>query len=350
LGSVDAYNLVHQWSSAAPLSSAVVPSVDQNPVFQQSPDANGNSWSFKITLNEEAGIGTTLTDFTIDGTSYAAQIPDLFGGAAIPAGGSITAAYGFPSLAVPKIVALGFAGMDASGQQWTTQLSVSFNGPENLAISSLANAASGQPVFAPGMILSINGTQLGTFAQSAAAIPLPQFLAGFEATINGVPTPLSYVSPNQVNLQIPYEIQPGPATLEIGNPYQNMATTFQVSAAAPGIFTLADGSLSPANSGSVGQTVTLFITGEGQVRPSLASGGTPAARTPLNQLPKPRLPVTVTVGGAPATIQFIGIVSGMVGITKIDFTIPDGVPPGDQAVVVTVGSAASQPAKFTVSQ
>src|SRR5205085_9317067 len=84
LGSVDAFNLVHQWSSTPPLNSGVVPSVDQIPVFQTQPDANGNSWSFKIMLNEEGGIGTMLTDFTIDGTSYASQITTLFGGAAIP--------------------------------------------------------------------------------------------------------------------------------------------------------------------------------------------------------------------------------------------------------------------------
>ncbi len=31
LGSVDVYNLIHQWSSQPPLTSAVVPSIDQTP-------------------------------------------------------------------------------------------------------------------------------------------------------------------------------------------------------------------------------------------------------------------------------------------------------------------------------
>ena len=350
LGSVDAYNLVHQWTSKPPLSSAVVPSVDQIPVFQQQPDASGNSWSFKITLNEEAGIGTTLTDFTVDGASYASQIPVLFGGAAIPANGSISAQYGFPSLDVPRTMILGFTGIDASGAQWTTQLPVQFNGPENVTVSGVSNAASGQQAYAPGMVLSIYGTQLATLSQSAATIPLPPFLAGFEALINGVPAPLYYVSPGQVNVQIPYETRTGQATLIAGTPYQNVTYTFQVSAAAPGIFTQADGSISPSGSGTRGQIVTMYITGEGQVRPSLATGATPSSRTPLAQLPKPQLPVAVTVGGVPATIQFMGIVNGLVGETQINFTIPNNVPVGVQPVVVTVGSASSPPANITVTQ
>jgi uncharacterized protein (TIGR03437 family) len=349
LGSVDAYNLVHQWSSTPPLNSAVVPSVDQVSVFQQQPDAKGNSWSFKITLNEEAGIGTTLTDFTIDGVSYAAQIPSLFGGTAIPPDGSISAPYGFASLAVPKTVILGFSGIDASGAQWTTQLPVQFNGPENVSVSGVSNAASGQQVYAPGMVLSIYGTQLSTLTQSAATIPLPPYLAGFEATINGVPAPLYSVSPGQVNVQIPYETQTGQATLMVGTPYQNATYTFQVAAAAPGIFTSSDGSIT-SGSGQRGQTVTMFITGEGQVRPSVPTGGTPSSKTPLAQLPKPRLAVTVTVGGVQADMPFIGIVNGMVGITQVNFTIPNSVPIGVQQVVVTVGTAASPPANITVTQ
>jgi uncharacterized protein (TIGR03437 family) len=344
LGSVDAYNLVHQWSSQRPTNSAVVPSIDHITVFQQQPDSSGNSWTFKITLNEEAGVGTTLTDFTIDGTSYASQIASLFSGGAIPPNGSISATYGFASLAVPKTVVLGFTGMDASGTQWTTQLPVQFSGPENVSVSGLSNAASGQPVYAPGMVLSIYGTQLATLSQSAATIPLPPYLAGFEATINGVIAPLYYVSPGQVNVQIPYETQPGQATLVAGTPYQNVTYKFQVAAAAPGIFTL------PSGSGKPGDTLTLLMTGEGQVRPSLATGRTPSSRTPLTQLPKPQLPVTLTVAGIPATIQFIGIVSGMVGVTQVNFTIPDAAPTGVQQVVVTVGSAASPPANITVTQ
>ena len=344
-GSVDAFSLVHQWSTHPVLTSSVVPSLDQNPIFQQ-----GSKWPFQLTLTEEAGIPTTLTGMTIDGASYSAQILGLFGKAAIPAGGSITASLSL-SLAAPKTVVLVFTGVDASGLTWTTQLSVPFSGPQvRIAIGGISNAATGQQVYAPGMILSVYGLQMGSFAQSALAIPLPLYMAGFEAWVNGVATPLYYVSPNQVNLQIPYETQPGRAVLEIDNPYENITYSFTVSPAGPGIFTLPDGSINPFPKGARGQTITLFITGEGQVSPALATGTTPSPRTDVTQLPKPRLPVTVTVGAVQANIAFIGIPSGLVGVTQINYTVPDTAPLGVQQVVVTVGSASSPPATLTVTQ
>ncbi len=241
-GSVDAYNLIHQWSSAIPKTSAIVASLDRNPVFQQQPDANGNSWVFTLTLNEEAGIAATLTAMSINGVDYSSQIASLFGGASIPAAGSIAAHIGLANIVVPSNVAFSFSGVDASGAPWSQQLSVPFQGFQTqISIAGVSNAATGQQAYAPGMILSIYGAALGTFVESAYTVPLPKYLAGFEAVINGVPAPIYYVSPNQVNVQIPYETQPGPATLEIGNPYTNITYNFQVSAAAPGIFTFSDG-------------------------------------------------------------------------------------------------------------
>ena len=198
------------------------------------------------------------------------------------------------------------------------------------------------------MILSVFGTQLGNFAQSFGTVPLPQYLAGFEAEVNGVPAPLYYVSPTQVNLQIPYETQPGPATLTVGNPYVNVNYRFQIAATAPGIFTSPDGALVPFPTASQNQTITLYVTGDGLVSPSLATGSAPAAGTPTSRLPKPRVAVTVTVGGVPATTTFVGIPTGYVGVTQINFTVPSGVPAGVQPVVVTVGNASSAPAKLTI--
>jgi uncharacterized protein (TIGR03437 family) len=349
LGSVNAFNLVHQWSANPPLNSAVVPSIDQNPVFQQKPDAAGNPWHFTLTLTEEAGVATTLTDFTIDGVSYKSQITSLFSSASIPAGGAISATVGLASVAVPKTVTFGFAGVDGGGAAWSQQFAIPFQGPQvHLTVAGISNAASGQQVFAPGMILSVYGTAMGNFAQAAAAVPLPDYLAGFEAYVNNVPAPLYYVSPNQVNIQIPYETQPGRATLTVGNPFENIDYSFRVAAAGPGIFTFADGSVTPFSSGARGQDTTVYITGDGQVTPSLSTGDTPSASTPLSRLPQPRLPVTVTVGGVVATVRFIGIPSGLVGVTQINFTIPATVAPGVQPVVVTVGTAASAPANLTV--
>jgi len=241
-----------------------------------------------------------------------------------------------------------YSGIDASARQWNGQMSIAFEGFQTqLQIGGISNAATGQQSYAPGMILSIYGAALGTFAQSTATIPLPQYLAGFEASINGITAPLYYVSPNQVNVQIPYATNPGRATLVVGNPYANLTYKFEVSAAAPGIFTFQNGSINPFSSAAHGQAVTLFITGEGQVTPSLATGATPSAHA---QSPKPVLPYSVTVGGVAAAIDFIGIPSGLVGVTQINYTVPSGVATGVQPVVVTVGGAASPAASLNVTQ
>jgi uncharacterized protein (TIGR03437 family) len=60
------------------------------------------------------------------------------------------------------------------------------------------------------------------------------------------------------------------------------------------------------------------------------------------------LPVTMTVGGQPASISFIGIPSGLVGVTQINYVVPANAPVGVQPVVVTVGGVASPAAKLNV--
>ena len=157
-----------------------------------------------------------------------------------------------------------------------------------------------------------------------------------------------YVSPNQVNLQIPYEVSPGSADLNLGNPWQSTDYYFTVSAAGPGIFTFSDGSVNPSRTGSPGQEVALYITGEGLITPTLPDGVSPSPGTPLASLPKPRQSLSVTVGGIAAPVVFKGITSGLVGVTQINFTIPTNVPAGVQPVVVTVGTAASPPAYITI--
>ena len=203
-------------------------------------------------------------------------------------------------------------------------------------IAGLTNAASFQQSYAPGMLLSVFGTQLAPSAQAAATLPLPQNMAGVSASINGVPAPLYYVSPNQLNIQIPYETGAGTAVLGVNNNGQVASYEFTVTPAAPGIFNL-------PISGRSGDAVTLFITGEGLVSPALATGASPFSGTPLGLLPQPGLPLTVSVGGVAATTTFVGIPPGLAGVTQINFVIPAGVATGQQPVAVTVGGVPSPP-------
>ncbi len=359
-GSLDVNNFVHQWTSAAPTSSAVVLSVSQSAgtgiygngeiVFEEP----ANSWNFTLTLTNESTVSTTLTGLTINGTNYSAQIASLFGGASIPANQSIAAQIALSGVNAPASVPFTISGVDAGERAWSQQLSVPFQGLEpQLAVGGISNAASGQQLFAPGEIISVYGTAMGDFAQSAGALPLTMYLAGFEAWVNPAnnasdqyPAYLYYVSPNQVNLQIPYEIPAGAATLTVGNPYVNVTYNFQVGLAAPGIFVTPDGFANPSSSGSPGQTLTLYVTGVGAVRPAIADGAAPA-----NNNSAPAQQLGLTVGGVPVgTITYAGIPTWSVSVLQINFVVPATVAAGKQPVVVTVGGVASPPAYINITR
>ncbi len=109
--------------------------------------------------------------------------------------------------------------------------------------STSVSAANYQKGFlARGSIASAFGASLSLATQSAPGIPLPTNLAGTNVTIKDSLgrqrlAPLFYVSPNQVNFQIPEDTATGTATMitnSLGNPTQ---TEFlQITRTAPGLF------------------------------------------------------------------------------------------------------------------
>jgi uncharacterized protein (TIGR03437 family) len=121
--------------------------------------------------------------------------------------------------------------------------------------------------------------------------------------------------------------------------------------AAPGIYNFfIDNNTGTPASGRAGDVMTMFASGVGDMTPSLATGVGPSSLTPIRNLPKPRLPVTVTVGGEPADVAFAGNASGLVGAIQINFTVPADLPPGPQPVVLSIGSAASDPVNLMLTQ
>ena len=217
------------------------------------------------------------------------------------------------------------------------------------AIAAFTNAASYQQAFAPGGILTIWGTQLAPSTQLAGSIPLPISMLGVEVLINGIAAPLYYVSPSLVNVQIPYDAAAGSATLAINNNGQISTRTFTIAAAGPGIFTDATGTVVPFPSAARGAQIAIYITGAGAVSPVVSTGAAPSATTALANLPRPSQSVAVTVGGAVANLDFIGIPPGLVGVTQINFTIPNGVNPGAQPVIVKIGGVLSAAATLNVT-
>jgi uncharacterized protein (TIGR03437 family) len=221
--------------------------------------------------------------------------------------------------------------------------------PSGAVIQAIGNSANPQSATAsPGMLLSIFGSQLAPSTNQAAGTPAPFSLAGVSARVNGLDAPVLYVSPTQVNIQVPYEAGAGPGVLGLHNNGQVAGIPLTIAPAAPAIFADASNNLYPQSTVAAGATAMLYYTGDGDLNSGILTGFVSSAATPPVSLIKSRLPVSVTVAGIPAFVQFYGLAPGYVGMGEVSFTVPASLKPGMQPVVITVGGVASKPVNLMV--
>jgi uncharacterized protein (TIGR03437 family) len=204
------------------------------------------------------------------------------------------------------------------------------------------------------MVLSLfdPGVNLAAGTEAAGVLPLPLTMQGTSVKMNGIAAPLYYVSPTQLNVQVPYEVPPGPATLTVSNAGGQIANqSVYVNAVAPGIFLASDRRhIAPSAAATAGGYVTLYLTGQGPVTPAVATGAAPPNQAPVSGLPDPYARVQVLVNGVPAQIAFAGIPYYLVGVAQINFIVPPETPAGDQPVVVTLAGVPSNTGYITVGQ
>ncbi len=219
------------------------------------------------------------------------------------------------------------------------------------SIVGVANPATHAPTASPGQLLEIYGSGIANTVRSLPLTgnALPQTADGVSATVNGYPANLLYISLNQVNIQIPYEIGAGPAVVGINNNGLIAGFPIQVVPASPGIFNDGAGNVFPAVTVAPGGEAVLFFTGAGEVSPQIFSGFAPNPSDSISDLPVPLLPVSITVGGTPAFVEFVGVPVGLVGVAQLNFTVPASVTVGAQPVVVTVNGVASPPVMIQVA-
>jgi uncharacterized protein (TIGR03437 family) len=197
-------------------------------------------------------------------------------------------------------------------------------------LSAVVNAASFQPgPVAPGSLISIFGLNLAQTTASSLSAQLSSTLGGVTLFVNGVPAPLQFVSPGQINAQVPFEVTGGLATAELRLPAMPPAAIqFQIAPVAPGIFANganqaaarnADGTLNTQdNPAAAGSLITVYLTGQGAVQPP-AAGGAPS---PIDSAAQAAYNVTVTVGGQPATVMFSGLSPGSAGLFQVSLRLP----------------------------
>jgi uncharacterized protein (TIGR03437 family) len=228
--------------------------------------------------------------------------------------------------------------------------------PPAPAPSPVVNGASFLPDrVAPGSIASVFGAGFADRVVQASTVPLPRTVASVAVTLNALPAPIFFVSPGQINFQVPYEAEPGSSRLVItvGNDHQPVIT-FPIRPAAPGIFVQpgtshaiaqnqdfsVNSSQRPAAPGSI---VIVYMTGQGALRTPVATGA-PASGTTLATA---ALPATATIGGVASEIQFLGMTPALIGVLQANLKVPE-VDAGERPVVVTIGGTESNAAMLSV--
>lgn len=200
-------------------------------------------------------------------------------------------------------------------------------------IDSIVNAADLRQPVAPGGLITLFGNNLSAINAATKEMPLPTALGETCLTANGVPMPMLFVSPGQINAQLPFQVD-GNATLILRTP-GGVSDNFNltISPVAPSIFH--SGTAGPisnlptiyrSNSSLVtisnpihrGETITIYLTGLGKTWPSVETGMPAPADPPAASLVAP----TVTLGGVSLDVKFAGLAPGQVGVYRIDAGVP----------------------------
>jgi len=206
-------------------------------------------------------------------------------------------------------------------------------------ISTVVSAADAKSAAAPGGLISIFGTQLSPTNLATTEIPLPTALGNSCITINGQPLPIIFVSPSQINAQMPFKAM-GNVTLIVHTP-GGVSDNFNMTVLpnAPAVFL--SGQAGPAtnlptvvkpngllvtdsNPLHRGDTVVIYLTGLGQTSP-LVPDGMPAPGDPLAMA---LTPPTVDLAGVTLPLIYAGLAPGQVGVYQINATVPINAPEG----------------------
>ena len=229
---------------------------------------------------------------------------------------------------------------------------------------NVVNGASFEPKLAPGAITTIQGRFLANCEESAAP-PLPDTLCDSRVTFNGRPGRYLYASPDQLNVVLPSETQPGEdlqVVVERAG-IQSDAVTIPgaaVQAVAPAIYAYAlddgvaraiiqnpDRTLNgPAGIAPgmrplrIGETGVAYANALGPTEPPVADGD-PA---PGDRLAMTKTPVEVFVNGVTQPVIFAGLAPTMSAVFQVNFRLDPSTPireAGENVVWLSVGGIES---------
>jgi uncharacterized protein (TIGR03437 family) len=226
-------------------------------------------------------------------------------------------------------------------------------------ITHIGNAADGQPRLAPGSLVSLFGSDLSPVSAANPEMPISNALSESCLTVNGFPAPVFFVSPSQINAQIPYFVE-GLVSLVLRTP-GGVSDTFRVTLrpAAPGVFQIPvpqtpltapavynarnGGLATGSNPVKRGDRIAIFVTGLGRTSPPVEAGVPAPVDPPAESVLRPE----VRLGGHSLPIRFSGLTPGGVGVYQIQAEVLRSVPTG-MAIpleIIAGGSEVSVPVR-----
>ncbi|MEP7342652.1 MAG: FG-GAP-like repeat-containing protein [Acidobacteriota bacterium] len=209
------------------------------------------------------------------------------------------------------------------------------------------------------------GANITSETKMATTLPLPTTLGGASVKVrdnDGVESlaPLFFVSPGQINFQIPPDTAAGTALLTIVEPGGRLATNvIEIQPTAPGIFSAnATGKGHAAavalriksNGAQVYEPVVRYDAGQNKVVGVPIDLGIASDQvyllvfgTGLRFRSAPSA-VNAKVGGADAEVSYAGAQGGFVGLDQVNLRLPNGLAgKGDVEVVITADGKAANP-------
>jgi uncharacterized protein (TIGR03437 family) len=231
----------------------------------------------------------------------------------------------------------------------------------------VVNAASYQGTVAPGSYVSIFGSNMvetdllsNASGDGASWVPLPLVIdavnVSFDVPSAGISVPgnLIFVSPGQINVQVPWELQ-GQSSAQVkvtldeeyGYPLFGSVVTVPLANYAPAFF-VGNGTIAAQDAITGAQILTSNPAHPGEILALYANGLGPVTNQPASGAPAPGGPnlaktttqAVVTIGGQQVTPSFSGLAPGFPGLYQINATVPAGLT-GNQQVTVSIGGQTS---------
>ncbi len=239
-----------------------------------------------------------------------------------------------------------------------------------LSTDGVRDAASGEASegFAAGQYISLFGANLAgnlkVFQGNELALALARASVSFDNEAQGVSVPgrLHFVSPGQINVQIPWECE-GLATVSmkvsIGD-FSSEVVTLRLRPANPAFFEYLEpgtnrrfiaaldgnfGLIGSNNAVARGGVAQLYVNGLGRVSNRPGSGQV----SPSDSLARTVETPEVLIGGRAAQVLFSGLAPGIVGLYQVNVTVPNDAPTGpDVEVAIRQSGVSSKISRLAV--